>query len=119
MSTERHDVVRVSLYGCQHKPKVSAMCAPKAGDQFYCPTCNRKRRVLGMVTTWARALVECQDCKFRVQNAGQYGKKRLVALSLRHAHTRMHRVHVTHDGQLDILKGSQNKQLPLIDDLLL
>ena len=119
MSTERHDKVRVSLYGCSHKPRVSAMCAPKTGDQFFCPTCHRKRRVLGMVTTWAKALVECQDCKFRIQNAGQYGKKRLVALSLRHASARMHRVHITHDGQLDIVKGQSNNQIPLIDDLLL
>lgn len=119
MNTERHDVVRVSLYGCSHKPRVSAMCAPKTGDMYRCPTCRKMRRVLGMVTTWAKALVECQNCKFRVQNAGQYGKKRLVALALRHASTRMHRVHVTHDGLLDIVKGEPNNQLPLIDDLLL
>lgn len=117
--TVRHDEVRLTLYGCSHKPKVSAMSTPAKGASFKCYVCKRDRIVIGVVTTWARALVECQQCKFKIQNDGSHGKKRLTSLAVRHANSRIHRVHILHDGQLDVIKPQHSNQDPLIDDLLL
>lgn len=117
--TVRHDEVRLTLFGCSHKPKVSAMSSPAKGATFKCYICKRDRIVQGVVTTWARALSECQSCKWRYQNDGSLGKKRMIALAVRHANSRLHKVNVLHDGQLDVIKPQPSQQIPLIDDLLL
>lgn len=117
--TERDNRVRVSLYGCTHRPKVSAMVSPKKGDDYYCPTCRRKRTVVGIITTWAGATVQCQICTYSLLNTGTYGRKSLIAIALRHASSRMHTVHVVHDGIVDEIHGNPSAQIPLIDDLLL
>jgi ribosomal protein L37AE/L43A len=117
--TERGDKVRVSLYGCTHKPKVSAMVSPKKGDDYYCPTCRRKRLVVGVVTTWSGATLACQNCVFGFTNDGSRGKKRMVSIALRHANSRLHKVNLIHDGEVDVIRGEGSAQIPLIDDLLL
>lgn len=117
--TVRGDRVRVLLYGCSHKPLFSAMSAPKTGDEIVCYTCGRKRQVIGMFTTWARARIECQQCDFTYQNNNEFGKKRMMGLALRHASARLHKVDVIHDGKVDTVKPEGNQQLSLIHDLQL
>lgn len=119
MSTERHDVVRLTLHGCSHRPKVSAIASPAKGERFKCYTCRVDRIVMGVVTTWAGAVLNCLQCKWRLENGGRYGKKRLQALGLRHANTRLHQVAVLHDGQQDVIKPQSFTQPFLVDDLLL
>lgn len=117
--TEREDKVRVSLYGCSHKPKVSAMVSPKRNDDFYCVTCRRKRKVMGVITTWAFAVVQCRNCAFGYENDGKLGRKRITAVALHHANSRIHKVDITHDGIVQTISGNPSAQIPLIDDLLL
>lgn len=117
--TERNDVMRVLLYGCSHKPKVSAMVSPKIGDEYHCPVCRRSRRVTGVHTTWAYARIACQGCKWQVSNDNKFGKKAFTAIAVRHADSRLHSVEVHHDGQVDVIKPQSFKDVPLIDDLLL
>ena len=119
MSTERHDTMRLKLYGCSHSPKVSAMVSPAKGADYFCGICHRHRKVVGVVTTWAYAVIQCRQCKYQVRNNGGYGKKALVKAAIRHANTRMHVVDVTHDGVTDVVRPEGGTQLPLIDDLLL
>ena len=117
--TERHDVVRLTLSGCRHRPKVSAIASPAKGEIFKCFLCKRDRTVTGVVTTWARASLECQSCAWTFTNDGSYGKKRLIVLAVRHSNARLHHVQVLHDGQVDVIKPQSFQQIPLIDDLLL
>ena len=119
MSTERHDTMRLSLSHCSHRPKVSAMVSPKMGDVYFCGICRKPRRVLGVITTWARAEIRCRECKYHFRNNGSMGKKKIVSSAIRHANTRMHVVDVTHDGVTDVVRPEGGTQLPLIDDLLL
>lgn len=111
--------MRLVLSGCSHKPKVSAMVSPKKGDSFYCSTCRRPRIVFGLYTTWAYAQVICRGCKYRFNNNGSLGKKRVIACAIRHANTRGHTVDVVHDGLVDTVTPERFKQLPMIDDIFL
>lgn len=95
------------------------MSSPKKGDDFFCFACKRTRIVVGTATTWAYATLQCQQCPFNYPNDGRHGKKYLVAMALRHASSRNHKVHLVHDGTVDVIRGSGSDQLPLIDDLLL
>lgn len=117
--TERDNMVRVSLYGCMHKPKCSAMVVPKKGEKYRCTVCRRDRIVVGVITTWARARITCGSCRYKVQNDGTFGKKRFLSLAIRHANNRAHVVNVIHDGDVTVINPQHFSQLPLIDDLLL
>jgi len=117
--TERDNTMRVLLYGCVHKPKVSAMVSPKKGEKYFCGVCKRERVVTGVETTWARARVQCMNCDWKLTNNGSRNRKQLVALAVRHANVRLHRVSLVHDAVVDIVKPQDNTQIPLIDDLLL
>ena len=119
MATNREDQVRLTLYGCSHRPRVSAMSAPQVGSMALCYTCGRKRRVTGMVTTWKNAVLKCDTCSWTLQNKGRFGKKRLVSIAVRHSNGFIHRVSVLHDGIQDVIKPQSFRQVPLIDDLLL
>lgn len=117
--TQRGDQMRVSLYGCSHKPKVSAMVSPKRGDSYFCSICRRERKVLGAVTAWADAVLECRNCPWVFRNEGRFGGKRLTGIALRHSDTRMHVVHVVKGADLAVIKPQRYDQLFLVDDLLL
>lgn len=119
MNTERHDVMRVVLHGCSHRPKVSAMVSPKQGDFYFCGTCRRRRVVVGAHTTWAYATIVCLRCKYQFRNNGSQSKKKIVSSAIRHANARGHVVEVMHDGVVDVVRPEGGRQLPLIDDLLL
>lgn len=117
--TQREDMVRVSLYGCMHKPKMSAMVVPKTGETYRCGLCKKDRVIKGVITTWARAQISCNGCTYKTVNDGTIGKKRFIANALRHANSRGHTVHVIHDGEITVIKPQSFYQVPLIDDLLL
>jgi hypothetical protein len=120
--TDRVDRVRIIFYGCSHRPKVSAMSAPKTGTLHYCSPCRRNRKVLGMETTWLKASLRCQACSYTYVNGTEervLGRKAIMALAVKHANSRIHRVDVLHDGICDEVHPAANGQLPLIDDLLL
>ena len=122
MSTERHDQVRVTLYGCRHRPKVSAMCTPRLGDDYFCLICRRSRKVVGLANLGANGLIKCQHCKYVVRNVDlttKLSKKRLLTNAIRHANSRVHTVDVVWDSVVHTVRPEKSVQLPLIDDLLL
>lgn len=112
-------MVRLTLHGCQHRPKVSAMVTPKKGDQYRCGLCKRDRIVTGVVSTWSNANGSCRSCSYRIENKGKLGKKAFLAAAIRHANMRNHTVDVTHDGELTVIKPQSFIAVPLIDDLWL
>lgn len=115
----RGDMVRVVLYGCSHRPKISALSAPKPLSDYMCYTCGRTRVVKGSVTTWAGAVIDCRQCKYTFANTGKYGSKKMISIAVMHANSRLHRVEIRHDGEVLVIKPQSFQQLPLIDDLML
>lgn len=116
--TERRQWVRVLLYGCVHRPKLSAMAVPKTGETMLCRICRRQRVVIGVETGWANAVVKCRECGWKI-SAENRDRKRLFGLAQRHADARGHVVIVRNDAADTLIRPKVGQQLPLIDDLLL
>lgn len=116
--TESRQYVRALLYGCSHRPKWSAMYAPKKGDNVHCYACGRDRTCVGILTGWSEAAVKCTRCEWSYASQKDT-KKKLFNLAHRHADARDHVVNVTRDGYTSKVKPRVGAQLVLVDDLLL
>lgn len=116
--TESRQYVRALLCSCVHKPKFSAMHAPKKGDHVFCYACRKDRICAGIETGWERAELRCKACDWSYASQKD-SKRKLIGLARLHANAHLHNVALHKDGYSEIIKANVGEQLPLIDNLLL
>lgn len=113
---ESRQFVRVSLYGCSHRPKFSGMSHPKKGETITCYGCRRDRIVMGVESGWKFARARCFKCpwQFASETAGQ---RKLKHVSLAHANAWGHKVLIENEGMEIKILPDHPGQLTLIDNL--
>lgn len=113
--TERKNAVRVILDSCSHRPLFNTMF-PNIGESITCFACRQARKVIGFETAWAHAYQKCLDCQWSFENDGKRTKLKFVAVGQRHANAMGHRVQMTHDATVTVIKAQCSTQLPLVED---
>ena len=113
---ESRQFVRVSLYGCSHKPKFSAIGHPIKGDTITCYACRRARLVVGIESGWKFARARCLRCSWQFTSETA-GAKKFKRVSLAHANAWEHKVMIENDGKEIKILPQTPGQLALIDIL--
>ncbi len=109
-------MVRVSLYGCSHKPKFSAFSCPLVNDWLTCLICKRPRQVTRVEYENAHTRVECRgrECQWVIAESSR-STKVMKNLARRHADALGHLVVIISHGVEYPIKPRDSYTQPVLD----